>query len=657
MRHTNLVRTSLTVILLLVVFIASSFPWSLYGMNWTDNSQIFHFANRIANGEFPYRDFSYQTGFIGISIDALFQRILGQTYLTSMIVRLLVKIGMLFCFYATFRQFVSRLNAATICISLAFYFPILGGGGNTNWADFFIAVAILFLTLGCNQLGNRTAIGQLAIAGLALSGAIGSRQSNGMICAIVIFSVLFIYTLRKPKQYFKQLLLPFTVGLGIGLSLMIAILGANSALSAAYYELFVAASERKNVSLLSSLIDALSGGVWINPLTNPIDLLQSVIKLVLIPLTGTIAVFLLLNQFKTTEFAAEPQTNAKGKSAFYQLLNLPSIFKFVSHHRDTPLSQQQANSSSTLAQSGIAILPIIVMIGITIKGVLQSQEEVSHFSLLFYDFPRTFFSLTLAFGCCFPQLSQRLLGVPHPLFPLITALVLGTVWAMQLSWVGRYYIDITLLIPLVFLLMAMSSKLSHAWKRTLSLCFLAVTIAIFTHHIVSQSFGQATNQYWLHHPMTPVVKVNQEKAIALPLLQAAIQPGDSCFIYGSASVLYTLLQCDNPTRLDITNSDALTLKDAEQTVATLNSNPPQWLIDTGKGNFYITDLYDGSPNFYGPFNQAGARELHAGLRSLLQHYQLVMTIGDFFPQIGEIDQRDRDRVLRFRLYQYQPQNK
>ncbi|MBE9180470.1 hypothetical protein IQ268_18065 [Oculatella sp. LEGE 06141] len=598
-------------IVLLVVAVFSSFPWTLYGMNWTDNSQIFHFANRMANGEFPYRDFSYQTGFIGIGIEAIVQNLLGQTYGSSLLLRLLVKLGTLLAFYGAFRLFTTRFIAVVICAGLAINTPLLGGGGNTNWAEFLAALSIPLMILGSTATRRNASFLYLAIAGLSLALILGSRQSNGILCIAVVLGVLAAHLIRSPKDGLK-VLLPLTLGIVVGIGGLVTVLAANQALPMAVYELFTAASERKNVSTLSSLIDTFSGGVAVTPSSTLSGVMQETLRFVIIPLVLSTGILGLLR---------------------------------VSQKHDVP--------NRRLEQLGIAAVPGLLIFGIIADEFVSGQFTNTGFHLFLYDLPRTFFSLLLLLGCLFPARSERLLGISHPALPLSIAPVLGTVWAMQLSWPGRFYVHTDLLVALAMLLMLMSTKLSSRWKRAIALTFLAATVSVLSSQVVQQSFGQALNRYPLAHPMTQGIKVNQEKRIGLSVLRQTIAPGDSCFIYGSASVLYTLLECNNPTRLDITNADALTLADAQQVMAVLTATPPQWIIDTGKGDIHIADQFDGSPTFYGSFNQAGPKALHLGLQNLIQTYQQTATLSDFYPEGAAIDPDDRDRVLQFRIYQRQ----
>ncbi len=81
------------ILLFLALAIISSILYGANrGLNWSDLGQIFHFGNRILNGDFPYRYFSAQTGFIAIFVNAFFQKILGEYYFYSLVIGLLVKL-------------------------------------------------------------------------------------------------------------------------------------------------------------------------------------------------------------------------------------------------------------------------------------------------------------------------------------------------------------------------------------------------------------------------------------------------------------------------------------------------------------------------------------------------------------------------------------
>ncbi|MBD2678185.1 MULTISPECIES: hypothetical protein [Nostoc] len=637
---TNGFRETSTLFLLLIVIILISFPLSLYGMNWSDTSQIFHFGNRILHGDFPYKDFDYQTGFIGIVIDAFFQKILGENYLSSLIARLLVKISTLFFFYLSCRQFTSRLISFSVSSGWLFMHPVLYRGGNDNYVTLFLSITIFFLILGLNKLTKKASFIYLTTAGFFLALVMAARQSNGTICIGVTLAVLVVYIWRniKKENYLLSVLAPFLIGIILGLGLIVGVLLWNNSLSQALYHLFIGASEKKYISTFSSLIDALSGGaIYYNS-----SIAQILIYLVF-PLLLCLLAFLII--IKPEELVFNQNFNPPGfiTTSFNRKCNYVRqiIIRFLNKYR-----------------LKFTIVIIILLIVSALLGKIFLGEN----NIISYDIPRTFFSLALIASCIFPEKSKQFFGLPYPIFPLLIALTLGTTWAMQMSWPGRPYTDDDVLIFSAILTIIMSTKISPSWKKGLALAFLFITASVFSGYVVRDSIGveakyyisgfYQNTRYPLEHPMTKFVKVTKEKVQAFSMLQQNIKPGDSCFIYGSASVLYTLLDCQNPTHIDITNSDALTLKIAREAVSVLKANPPKWIVDTGKGGFYIPDIYDGSPNFYGAFNQLSPKELHTGLQSLIGDYQLVTTVKARFTKGEKLETRDQDKVFRFRLYKH-----
>ena len=608
---------ALSILALLIIIFFSSFPWSLYGMDWGDDSQIFHFGNRIVNGDFPYVDFSYQTGFIGITFDAIFQKAFGETYLSSLIARFFVKTTTFLVLFITFRQFTSRAVSLAQCIGLALLYPSFGGvGGNSNWVILFLSTSILFTILGSQETDNRKSFLNFIIAGCFLALVLSARQSNGIVCIFLVLGVLLSYSLHRPLLYLRTLVIPYLIGILLGLGLEIAFLLYINGLSEAYQELFAAASEKKNISAVKGIIDALSGGAF-GGMNSPS--VKSVFRIMILPTLISSAIYWLVYRSE----------NSKSKGHFY--LN-----------------------------SGLIVIFIIVIFGIVGKRFLRGDiitlvNISSVFEMFTYDIPRIFFSLILIVGCLFPFKNQRLFGIVHPAFNILIALALGSTWAMQMSWPGRPYVNNKMLILLLITITFMSSKISNSWKRGISLAFLAVTASIFCSRLVSQPLRVTGNHYSLNHPMTHLMRVSEDKKNAFSMLTQNIKPGDSCFIHGSASILYTLLDCRNPTRLDLTWTDALTQYEVRSMLQILQEKPPQWLIDTGNGlpGKYITDLFDGSSSFYGVFNQSTAKELHLGLQKVIKNYKLVSTVKDFASKDQTLEKLGSDQdFTKLRLYQY-----
>jgi hypothetical protein len=554
----------------------SFFPFALYGMSWSDTSQIFHFGNRILQGEFPYRDFEYQTGFLGIYFDSIFQRTFGQAYISSIIYRFVLKFASTICIYFILRQKSNRLISLSFCCALSLYgidglmittdVPHLEGG-NLNLSVLFAILFALCITASLSQDEEHLSFPHIMAGGFFLALIFGARQSEGIICLFVVFCITTLYVLRDSKRYFKQLMIPLIIGVAVGYCLQLTFLMLNHSLIPALNSLIFEASSKKNIQLHKSIIDALTGG---EEFSNAI----SIIKTQLFP--GLISVCLLVVPFYQTK-------NIKHSSIIRLIVASPLAF---------------------------------VILG-----------KLTNTAVFYYDIPRTFFSIILLFGCLFPQRSKDLLGLSNPVFPLVLSLFLGIVWSQQISWPGRPYTFDLPLIILSVLFIVFSVKISSNLKKYLALSFLFCMVLLFSIGIFTKSIGtegyfskryENTNNK-IESNMTEYIKVTPLKSQVFSMLKNRIQPGETCFISGSAAVLYTLLKCENPTRLDITNSDALTQKYVDDLLLMLQNNSPKWIVDTGRfggidGTFIKTD-----------FNPLIVEKLQKGLEKLAEKYKIVET--------------------------------
>lgn len=611
-------REFTTLLFLSFVIIISSLYGANRGLNWSDYSQIFHFGNRILNGYLPYRDFSYQTGFVPIFVNAFFQKLLGEYYFTSLVVGLLVELFTLLALYFTLRQFTSRFISINICIALSLITPELISSGHEYWTNLFLTISGLFIVVAWKKLESKNAYLYILLAGIYLGLTVGIRQSNGILCILVTSMAIVCHSLRYGKAYIQKVTLPLIAGVGVGLVAIASFLLLNQSMSAAIYELFIAAGEKKNFSALSGALDALSGGAFFGSSVN-----SAIIKIILynlIPLLIIGVIFILIKSPAST---------------------LPKKVGFI-------------------------LIPSLVILGTGIQeiarfgtsGNLSGGQIISE--ILVYDIPRISLSIAFLMLCLLPRKTEAFLGLSAPIFSILVAFTLGTIWSMQMSWVGRSYVSTRMLIALVMLVAIASSQIANSWKKRLSVAFISVAIAVFSSQIISDSLGQEgiyvgfyKNNYSLNHPMTKFITVHEEKAKAFSMLRQYIKPGDSCFIYGSAPILYTLLDCKNPTKNDVAYADALTLKDARKAVAALKNNPPQWIIETPLAPA-IEKESKKPPSFYDFSGQPGPIELRRGLKDMIKNYRLVSKVKDLFPKGEKLETRDFDQVLKYQLYKLEP---
>src|SRR5262249_35009638 len=88
----------------------------------------------------------------------------------------------------------------------------------------------------------------------------------------------------------------------------------------------------------------------------------------------------------------------------------------------------------------------------------------------------------------------------------------------------------------------------------------------------------AENRYRLNDPLLRGMRIHAARKKTIAWLRSQARAGTPCFFYGNMRVLYDLLPCHNPTRIDTTAADFITAGDAEQAAAALRDHPPDFLI-------------------------------------------------------------------------------
>jgi hypothetical protein len=148
--------------------------------------------------------------------------------------------------------------------------------------------------------------------------------------------------------------------------------------------------------------------------------------------------------------------------------------------------------------------------------------------------------------------------------------------------------------------------------------------------------------------------MDETKALVTAWLRARVHPGDSCFVYGTSSMLYDLLDCRNPTRLDITISEFFSVADGERAVHDLAAAPPKFIVaaETHWTNPDLAVAFTGDDSIYftGP-NPVAAKVLHLGVRSLLDQYEVVGETAEALrPELAAQAEAHPEKPHRFRLY-------
>jgi hypothetical protein len=621
--------------ILALVALFSSFPWSLRGMNWSDFAFIFHYANKLIHGYFPYKDYVFNTGILPIVFDYLSQKLLGERYLSSLVLALFIKFLNVSIIYAIFSKLKSRGIGLIISTGFAFSTPLVYDA-SYFYSDLFLCISFFFIILAEDKLKSMHKRSLILVQVYFCSAAffvglnvLGARQSTGILSIFLTLISVLVMTIRNPQTYFRNLFIPWLLGLLIGIAAPSPILLLNDALPTAMHQLFLDAGEKKSVGSLSNIIDALTGGLYNSNIYQDFSVLQIMFSFIL---SFVVVGFLISLFFEKNSIISNRLRYANSQEIGFIVL-LTCFF------------------------SGMVILEFFRSSGMGL-GTLGNT--------LSYDIPRIFFTILFFLGLMFKDIFRKSLGLSDLSLLLILSLVLSSVWSLQLSWPGRGYISVGydlfnfMIALLIMMIMASSPKVKDHLKNRFSVIFFLISFSVFIGILFGQEFqfnsydgSYFDNQFRLNHPMASLVKVSRYKSVVFDKLRSEIKPDDSCFVYGSAQVLYTLLDCKNPTRIDNMFYDNYTLKNAQEAVSKFDSNPPKWIIENvSKDPVSIDKAFDGSPYFYGPFNQMAPKVIHTGLRRLIKDYRLVFTARELFPAGKSLKSQDSDGILDFVLYKH-----
>jgi hypothetical protein len=527
-------REAKTVIAVGVIWLAvgiCTFPSAIHGMNWSDGSQIFHFANRLLHGSFPYRDYIYQIGFLPILVDALFQSIFGERFLSTVISLFLFRVGVITFIYLLARENASRTAAVLAALGMTFLWPVLYQGGGHYLVEFLLFASMYLLVSGLKGSSPRLRSGA---AGMLLFALIAVRQGDGVMIWAACAAVIAIHAFKNPDTYASPVLLPFLGGSAMSLLLICGTLAFRGALGTAAKQLFIDGPAKKDIHFVRSFADALTGGAIG---------LREVLRFDLVPAAVCVVAIYILHR--------------RGKDA---------------------------------ASFMLASLFLLVVFGFVWQEVRQWRignnfDPYAYGNILNYDLPRVLLTLAVPLAILWPRQFEMTFCLPAPLFSLVGAVTLAAVWARQLSWIGRSMTDNPLLAFGIAVCVLMSTCMSNRLRIVLFSALLTVTFGAFCLRAISGRTLTAyegyyhDNEYMANHPMLANIKISRQKAEALAFLTQNVKKNESCFIVGSSPVLYTLLSCKNPTNVDSTYVDFYTTEDGIRIAAALARSKPKWIID------------------------------------------------------------------------------
>jgi hypothetical protein len=588
-----------------ILVVVTHRPYIRRGMCFNDPSWYFHFGQRALAGDVPYRDYIFQVGPLPVYVDAAFQSIFGSKYIASMYAALFIKIIRIFVAWSIARRLANRPAAALLIIFCAFD-PLFSFAHHwsTHYAQLFFTLAGLFFVLASRNEGRRALL-YLALAGCSAALVVSARQSSAVMIGVTLLGATAILTWRK--EYFtRQRFIALWAGFAGGLILVFGVLAIAGAAGDAIQQMFLDAPAKKGVHGVAAILDAISGGALV----------------------------------------AGP--DFKWWSGFLVFLGAPCLVVGLSVYIASRKGELSAGAT------GMMIVPIALLVGFYTR-----YSTLAFFS----DVPRIFLSVTVAFAVLAPARLRTWFGL-EPLVAIgLGALPLASDWALEMSFPGRGWGDAPALVVGTILVSLASTRIPLRVKT--ALC-AALAVAGLTHVIVLLRAGYnpfakdtagdgslAETRFKVRNPATAGLVINESRKKALEWMQSQVTPNSSCFVYANLPVLYTLLDCRNPTRVDSTAADFITADDANTAIATLRANPPDFIIAHEKSWMSppLTLDLEGKLEHYDGLNPKASHALHIGLRSLLADYESVGTVAEAIgPELTKQAALQWDLIDATRIY-------
>jgi hypothetical protein len=583
-------------------------PYVVHGLPWADAAMFFHFGRKLLlHGAVPFRDYVFQVGPLPIYVDAAFQKTFGSSYVSSLWAAIFVKALLAFVVQLLATRWVGRAAGILLGVFLlldpTFCFQ---HHWSTPYALLFALGAIFFFArAGDEPHGKRRS---LALAGFFVACIFTARQSGGVVAVAAVLVVTLALAVRCPEFMDRPSLASFWGGLLGGLCAFALILAAQGALGPTFQQLILDAPAKKSVLNVDALLDSISGGGLVER-TPPFT-----------PLTGFLfynGVPLILGTIILLALWRRPREDAGGV-----LLAM------------VPIGVALARISSTW-----------------LIGALD-------------DFPRVFGILALAVVLLLPRAGARMLGMPVPTAAVVLALPLALEFALEASYFGRGWVDSSSMIVLALLVGLRTKRIGKSKKTVACAAFAMVGVlnAAWLAHRGYDPFAKddmfegtlADTRFTSDASATRGIYLDETKLLVTGWLRARVRPGDTCFVYGTSSMLYDLLECTNPTGLDITISDFFSVQDGERAVEQLKRSPPEWIV-AAESHWTNPDLatpYTGDDSIYwsGP-NGGAAKALHVGLQSMLNRYELMGETSEALrPDLLPQAEAHPEKPHRFRLY-------
>lgn len=603
---------ALAFVVIAIGLVATHVPLIGRGMTWCDPAWMFHFGNRVLHGDVPYRDFVFQVGPEPLYLEAIFQRIFGETYLASMYAALFIKILRVWVYWLLVRRLASGRAAALFCVFAALDQSVTAWPHHWSTPDaqlLFTTSGLCFLAAVRAQTAGRAErviIAYLVAAGAFAGAVLAARQATFIMISAALLPATVVMVLRQELTHRR--FLAMWLAYGAAVVIIFASLAVQGALGPAIQQLFLEAAQKKNVSGLHSTLDALSGGAFVS--------------------TG-------------------PRWGRSWWGGFLFFIGLPTLI--------AALAVTATASARTISLRTIAalVLPLAIVLGL-----------FQRFGMLFYisDLPRCFFTAAVAIAVLWPDRARAWFGIEPLVAVGLGLLPLASDWALEMSLPGRGWGDPHSLTPAAVLFALASTRIHERIKVAIcgalavagTLNFaIAISRGISPIHTGLYSDGTlAQTTLEVDHPIMRGLRVAPHRAKLVTWLTDNVRPGSTCFVYGVIPVVYELVQCTNPTLIDVTIPDFISPKDAERAAAALRANPPDYIIaqENSWMNPPITIDYRGK-EFPSELNPRASQTIHECLHELLPQYEeLGFSREVLGPELVKVAEQFWDSPQATRIY-------
>jgi hypothetical protein len=599
---------ALALVVIATVVVVSRLHYVRHGLCFNDPTWFFHFGRRIVHGDVPYRDFIFQVGPLPIYLDAAAQRIFGETYAASLDAAIALTIVRVFVMWLLIKRLAGWPSAALIAVFCAFE-PTFATAHHwsTQYAQLFVVLSGLFFVCAARAQGRRELI-YLALAGASAALVISARQSAGIMVGLVLAATTVILTVKR--ELGRRSLIALGAGFAAGVVMLLAGLALAGALGPAIQQMFLDAPEKKGVHGLAAVLDAISGGSLVD------------------------------GNFR------------HWWTGLLFWLGLPIAIVAGTAY----LTARQRELSASTA--GLLVVPAALVLGLVMRFASLN---------LITDLPRTFLMTVTVFAVVMPDRLRRWFGL-EPLVAIgLAALPVASDMALEMSFPGRGWGDAPSLMTGAVVVSLATARLSGRCKTAISAAFACAALGMFgaVVHNKGNPFAQidsadgtlTENHYRSNHPLLPGIRIHAARKKTIEWLTSQVPAGSTCFVYGNMPVLYDLLSCRNPTRIDTTAADFITAADAEQAAAALHDHPPDFLIaheQQWMNPPLSLDLH-GDLAQYDGLNPPASRAMHLGARAILDQYESLGTIGE---HLDEAERKQigiqRDVVTAIRIYRRKP---